>query len=105
MPGWRVGLAWLLGVALSAGYWFALGREHTLGAGIEPGRKLQCASYTPFVGDESPMRPMVIERSRLERDFALLSRHFSCVRIYAVKGMHEVPAVAHECGLMVIAGA
>ena len=98
-------LAVALGIALSLAFWYQAGRDHDAGTGLLPGQKLQCASYTPFAAGQSPLSGSVVDPRRIERDFALLSRYFSCVRIYAVKDMQDLPALARQYGLTVIAGA
>ncbi len=98
-------LAVVLAIVLSLAFWYQAGREQQAGIGWVSGQKLQCVSYTPFVAGQSPLASSVVEPRQIERDFALLSHYFSCVRIYAVKDMQDLPALARKYGLTVIAGA
>jgi exo-beta-1,3-glucanase (GH17 family) len=65
---------------------------------------VQCVSYTPIEGAETPA-DFRADRARLRRDFAQLAPLAACVRLYSVRGMEEVPEVAREFGIQVIAGA
>ena len=69
--------------------------------------RLQCVSYEPFhLPGESPLRHDAhISRAHIERDLALLARHFSCVRTYSVaQGLDRVPAIAAHYGMQVLLG-
>ena len=98
-------LAVALAIGLSLVFWYQAGREQQAGIGLIPGQKLQCVSYTPFAAGQSPLAGSVVDPRQIERDFERLSHYFSCVRIYAVKDMQELPALAEKHGLTVIAGA
>jgi len=68
--------------------------------------KLQCVSYSPFDKDQTPLRgDFVIRPERMDADFALLSRYFSCVRTYSMTGLEELPVYAQKHGLKVMLGA
>ena len=95
----------LLAVAASAAFWWLLGREQHVPGALVAGQRLQCASYTPFTGAETPADFVAAAREQLEQDFALLSPQVGCVRIYSVRGMEQIPEVAREHGMKVIAGA
>ena len=82
-------LAVALAIGLSLVFWYQAGREQQAGIGLIPGQKLQCVSYTPFAAGQSPLAGSVVDPRQIEHDFALLSRYFSCVRIYAVKDMQD----------------
>ncbi|MCU0935917.1 MAG: glycosyl hydrolase family 17 protein [Gammaproteobacteria bacterium] len=101
-------LAYGLAVAAALGlvtvFWYALGRPVNLPDVLVPDGRMQCVSYTPFLRDQSPLRPFVIEREQVSRDFALLSRYFECVRTYSVVGLEMIPEVAAEHGLKVLLG-
>ncbi len=69
--------------------------------------RLQCVSYEPFhLPGESPLRHDAhISRAHIERDLALLARHFSCVRTYSVaQGLDLVPAIAAHYSMQVLLG-
>jgi exo-beta-1,3-glucanase (GH17 family) len=100
----RTAAALALGVLASAALWYALGREQQVPGGLAPGQRMQCASYTPIRGEETPAA-FTVTRERLEQDFALLSEHVGCVRIYSMKGMELVPEFARAHGLRLVAGA
>lgn len=89
--------------------WSYLGREQTLPEpGIPVSHKLECISYTPFMGREKPGELGVsfhIPRERLEQDFEIISQRFECVRLYFMEGLEAAPAVAQEKGLQLILSA
>ena len=85
-------------------FWWGLGRPQEVPGSLAPGERLQCASYTPFREGETPAA-FTVTREKLREDFALLSTHLDCIRIYSMKGMELIPEVAREYGLGVIAGA
>jgi exo-beta-1,3-glucanase (GH17 family) len=97
-------LVLLAAVAASVAFWWLLGREQHVPGELAAGKRLQCASYTPFTGAETPMA-FSVDRARLERDLAQLSPQVGCVRIYSVRGMEQIPEVARDFGMKVIAGA
>ena len=87
----------MLALALLGGLaWLAMLLWPVALPGSIPAR-LQCVSYEPFhLPGESPLRHDAhISRAHIERDLALLARHFSCVRTYSVaQGLDLVPAIA-----------
>ncbi len=94
----------LVGLALGAAFWWLLGHEQFVPGELAPGDRLQCVSYTPFIGAENPAS-FHADRERLDRDLRLLSAQVGCVRIYSVRGLELVPEVARAHGMTVIAGA
>ncbi len=98
------GLAVAAALGLVTVFWYALGRPVNLPDVLLPDGRMQCVSYTPFLRDQSPLRPFVIQREQVSRDFALLSRYFQCVRTYSVVGLEMIPEVAAEHGLKVLLG-
>ena len=98
--------ALLAGLAVLASFWFWLGRPVPLADAVAAGKRMQCASYTPFTRDQSPLVPgFYISREQIDRDFSLLKRYFGCVRTYSVLGLERVPEVARAHGLKVMLGA
>ena len=96
-------VATLAAVALT---WWWLGRPvEAPAAAADPGR-IQCLSYAPFRGNESPLD----ERTRvagyeIEEDLAKLARLTDCIRTYSTEnGLDQVPAIAQRVGLKVIQG-
>lgn len=72
-----------------------------------PHQKMQCASYAPYYtpGQSPFIKGTVISRSQIERDLALLSERFDCIRTYSVnQGLDYVPEAASKVGLEVILG-
>jgi glucan 1,3-beta-glucosidase len=99
------GLFILTAAAVSAAWWW-LGRPLAVPAvATDPGR-IQCMSYTPFRGDESPLNAAThAEVARIEEDLAKLARLTGCVRTYATdNGLDQVPAIAQRLGIKVLQG-
>jgi len=93
-------------VAAVAAAWWWLGRPLAAPAvAADPGR-IQCMSYTPFRGDESPLNAAThAEVARIEEDLSKLARLTGCVRTYATdNGLDQVPAIAQRLGLKVLQG-
>ena len=100
-----VALFLLTAVAVAAAWWW-LGRPLAVPAvAADPGR-IQCLSYTPFRGDETPLNPAThAEPARIEEDLSKLARLTDCVRTYATdNGLDQVPAIAQRLGLKVLQG-
>ena len=100
----RTAVALAAAFAASVAVWAFLGRAQDVPGGLAPGQRIECVSYTPLQGAETPAE-FSVDPARLERDFALLSRQVGCIRLYSMKGMERVPEVARRYGLQVIAGA
>jgi exo-beta-1,3-glucanase (GH17 family) len=92
------------GLIATAAFWWLLGRAQVVPGGLAAGERLQCASYTPFRAGETPLA-FRVDTARLAEDFALLAPHVGCLRLYSVRGMEQVPAVARQHGLTLIVGA
>jgi exo-beta-1,3-glucanase (GH17 family) len=103
-PVWLASLVLATAVLSSAAFWWAIGHGQAVPGGLAAGDRLQCASYTPFRGGDTPLR-FTVDRQRLAEDFALLSPRVGCLRLYSVRGMELVPEVAREHGLTLILGA
>ena len=75
-------------------------------APIDPNAKLQCVSYAPFRGDQSPLVPTLqIGPEQIAEDLAQLARITDCVRTYSIdNGLDQVPELAGKVGLKVIQG-
>src|SRR5215471_6825448 len=96
----------ILTVTAVAAAWWWLGRPLAApAAATDPGR-IQCMSYTPFRGAESPLNAAThAEAARIEEDLSKLARLTSCVRTYATdNGLDQVPAIAQRLGLKVLQG-
>jgi glucan 1,3-beta-glucosidase len=68
--------------------------------------KLDCVSYTPFRGDQTPFGPDVpIDPRQIDADLAQLKEITGCVRTYAVDhGVDRVPEIARRHGMKVMQG-
>jgi exo-beta-1,3-glucanase (GH17 family) len=96
-------VATLAAVALT---WWWLGRPVEVPAvAADPGR-IQCLSYAPFRGNESPLVATTQAPAyQIEEDLAKLARLTACVRTYSTEnGLDQVPAIAQRGGLKVIQG-
>jgi exo-beta-1,3-glucanase (GH17 family) len=96
-------VATLAAVALT---WWWLGRPVEAPAvAADPGR-IQCLSYAPFRGNDSPLDERTeVTAQEIEEDLAKLARLTGCVRTYSNEnGLDQVPAIARRVGLKVIQG-
>jgi exo-beta-1,3-glucanase (GH17 family) len=96
----------ILTTAAVAAAWWWLGRPVAVPAvASDPGR-IQCMSYTPFRGDETPLNPEThAQAARIEEDLSKLARLTDCVRTYATdSGLDQVPAIAQRLGMKVLQG-
>src|SRR5467141_3245650 len=96
----------ILTTAAVAAAWWWLGRPLAAPAvATDPGR-IQCMSYTPFRGDETPLDAAThAEAARIEEDLSKLARLTGCVRTYATdNGLDQVPAIAQRLGIKVLQG-
>ncbi|MBR0721109.1 beta-(1-6) glucans synthase [Bradyrhizobium manausense] len=87
--------------------WWWLATPITLArAPIDPNDKVQCVSYAPFQGDQTPLiESTQIEAEQIERDLRQLKQITDCVRTYSVEnGLVLVPGIADKVGLKVIQG-
>lgn len=76
-------------------------------AGLAEGKRLQCASYSPYRNPgQSPLNPgYVVPVAQIEEDLRVLAQRFECVRIYSIdQGLDQVPRIAREVGLKVLLG-
>ena len=97
----------LISLATSAAVWWWLATPITLArAPIDPNAKLQCLSYAPFRGAQTPLvETTQISTEQMAEDLAQLAKVTDCVRTYSVdNGVDQVPALAAKVGLKVIQG-
>ena len=76
-------------------------------APIDPNAKLQCVSYAPFRGAQTPLVAdhCMIAPEQIAQDLAQLAKITDCVRTYSIEnGLDQVPALAAKVGLKVIQG-
>jgi exo-beta-1,3-glucanase (GH17 family) len=73
---------------------------------LAPGEKLECVSYAPYRGSETPVDLSTrIEPWRIEEDLKNLSAITGCVRTYSVhQGLDQVAPIARKFGMKVLQG-
>jgi exo-beta-1,3-glucanase (GH17 family) len=97
----------LISLSAIAAVWWWLATPITLSrAPIDPNAKLQCVSYAPFRGDQTPLVATTqISAEQIAQDLAQLAKISDCVRTYSIEnGLDQVPALAAKVGLKVIQG-
>ncbi|MGY4479172.1 glycoside hydrolase family 17 protein [Bradyrhizobium sp. USDA 3364] len=97
----------LISLAVIASVWWWLATPITLPrAPIDPAAKLQCVSYTPFRGEQTPLDPSTqVPVEQIEQDLTDLAKVTDCVRTYSIEnGLDQVPGVAAKVGLKVMQG-
>ncbi|MDO8400692.1 MAG: beta-(1-6) glucans synthase [Bradyrhizobium sp.] len=92
--------------AIAAAWWWLATPINLARAPIDPTAKLQCVSYAPFRGDQSPLVPTLhVGPEQIAEDLAQLARITDCVRTYSIdNGLDQVPELAGKVGLKVIQG-
>ncbi len=107
LTGTVVPAVFLLVVAtLIALIWWWLGRPVAMPDSGAAGEKLQCMSYAPFRGKQSPLQSdTYIAAAQIEDDLIRLKSLTDCIRTYSIEhGLEQVPALARRHGLKVIQG-
>jgi glucan 1,3-beta-glucosidase len=102
----RAAGAFVATLAVVALAWWWLGRPvEAPAAAADPGR-IQCVSYAPFRGNDTPFDASTVVPARdIEEDLTKLARLTGCVRTYSNEnGLDQVPAIARWLGLKVIQG-
>src|ERR1700743_1459848 len=97
----------LISLSAIAAAWWWLATPITLArAPIDPDAKLQCVSYAPFRGAQTPLVPTThISAAQIAEDLAQLAKISDCVRTYSIdNGLDQVPGLAAKVGLKVIQG-
>ena len=97
----------LLSLGAIAAVWWWLATPITLSrAPIDPNDKLQCVSYAPFRGAQTPLLLTThISQEQIAQDLAQLAKITDCVRTYSIEhGLDQVPEQAAKVGLKVIQG-
>ena len=98
----------VLSLGLIASLWFWLATPITLvRAPIDPAAKLECVSYAPFRGEQTPLDPTtMIAPEQIAQDLKQLAEISKCVRTYSVEnGLDKVPELASQIpGLKVLQG-
>ena len=92
--------------AIAAVWWWLATPINLVRAPIDPDAKLQCVSYAPFRGAQTPLVETTrITTEQIAEDLAQLAKVTDCVRTYSIEnGVDQVPALAAKLGLKVIQG-
>ena len=92
--------------AIAATWWWLATPINLARAPIDPEAKLQCVSYAPFRGAQTPLVPTThISSDQIAQDLAQLAKISDCVRTYSIEnGLDQVPGLAAKVGLKVIQG-
>lgn len=94
-----------LGIVATVWWWLAL--PVTLArAPIDPAAKLECISYAPFRGDQTPHNPnLIVSPEQIAEDLVELAKITECIRTYSIdNGLDKVPELASKVGLKVLLG-
>jgi exo-beta-1,3-glucanase (GH17 family) len=75
-------------------------------APIDPAAKLECVSYAPFRGSQTPLNSeLIVSPEHIQEDLVELAKVTQCVRTYSVdNGLEKVPELASRVGLKVLLG-
>jgi exo-beta-1,3-glucanase (GH17 family) len=75
-------------------------------APIDPAAKLECVSYAPFRGDQTPHDPdLIVSPEQIAEDLGELAKISKCIRTYSIdNGLDVVPELASRAGLKVLLG-
>jgi glucan 1,3-beta-glucosidase len=92
--------------AIAAAWWWLATPIKLARAPIDPNAKLQCVSYAPFRGAQTPLQSTAqVPPAQIAEDLAQLAKISDCVRTYSIEnGLDQVPALAAKAGLKVIQG-
>lgn len=97
----------LVSVGLIVAAWWWLAAPVTLvRAPIEPDAKLECVSYAPFRGEQTPHNPsLIVSPEQIAEDLGELAKVTKCIRTYSIdNGLDKVPELASRAGLKVLLG-
>jgi len=94
-----------LGVVATVWWWLAI-PVTLVRAPIDPAAKLECVSYAPFRGDQTPHDPdLIVSPEQIAEDLGELARISKCIRTYSIdNGLDKVPELASRVGLKVLLG-
>jgi exo-beta-1,3-glucanase (GH17 family) len=94
-----------LGVVATVWWWLAI-PVNLVRAPIDPAAKLECVSYAPFRGDQTPHDPdLIVSPEQIAEDLGELARISKCIRTYSIdNGLDKVPELASRIGLKVLLG-
>ena len=94
-----------LGVVATVWWWLAV-PVTLVRAPIDPAGKLECVSYAPFRGDQTPHNPdLIVSQEQIAEDLRELAKITKCIRTYSIdNGLDRVPELASKVGLKVLLG-
>jgi exo-beta-1,3-glucanase (GH17 family) len=77
-----------------------------VGTALDPAKKLDCVSYAPFRGQQTPWNSeTIVSPAQIAEDLGQLAGISGCIRTYSVEnGLDKVPELASKAGLKVILG-
>ena len=75
-------------------------------APIDDAAKLECVSYAPFRGAQTPHdSTLIVSPGQIAEDLAELAKVSKCIRTYSIdNGLDKVPELASRVGLKVLLG-
>src|ERR1700730_3853488 len=105
MKAWVVFFALAVTIVVAAWWWLGAPVRIPV-APLAAGEKLQCISYAPFRGDQTPLDLSTrIPAWQIEQDLARLAPLTNCVRTYSVNlGLDQITPIAQRYGLKVLLG-
>ncbi|UPJ52226.1 beta-(1-6) glucans synthase [Bradyrhizobium sp. 200] len=94
-----------LGIVAAVWWWLATPVALTR-APIDDAAKLECVSYAPFRGDQTPHDPtLIVSPEQIAEDLGELAKVSKCIRTYSIdNGLDKVPELASRVGLKVLLG-
>jgi exo-beta-1,3-glucanase (GH17 family) len=94
-----------LGIVATVWWWLATPVTLTR-APIDPAAKLECVSYSPFRGEQTPHNPnLIVSPEQIAEDLVELAKVSKCIRTYSIdNGLDRVPQLASKVGLKVLLG-
>jgi exo-beta-1,3-glucanase (GH17 family) len=87
-------------------WWWLATPVSLVRAPIDPAAKLECVSYAPFRGEQTPLNSTaIIPAAQIAADMVQLAQISKCVRTYSIdNGLDQVPEQAAKVGLKVLQG-
>jgi exo-beta-1,3-glucanase (GH17 family) len=75
-------------------------------APIDGAAKLDCVSYAPFRGNQTPLnQDLIVSPAQIREDLVEIAGISNCIRTYSVdNGLDKVPELASQVGLKVLLG-
>ncbi|SDN15837.1 glycosyl hydrolase family 17 protein [Afipia sp. GAS231] len=91
---------------IAAAWWWLASPVTLVRAPIDPEAKLECVSYAPFRGEQTPHNPhLIVSPEQIAEDLGELAKVTKCIRTYSIdNGLDKVPELASKAGLKVLLG-